>query len=105
MSHAAMLFFAYAVLLIGGGLMGFIKAKSSASLISGTVTGLLSLGVAFLIPSSHHTALICGAILSFVVSMIFILRFFRTKKAMPAIPMIIVSDLVAVASIMLLVRK
>jgi uncharacterized membrane protein (UPF0136 family) len=74
-----------AAVVFGGGLMGYIKASSKASLISGTVSALV-LGITFWI--SMNGRLGEGLIASFVVysllDIIFVLRLIKTKKFMPA---------------------
>ena len=92
------LYIIYGVLLIGGGIMGFAKAKSQASLISGLVTGALALAGAALYSGHKNNIPFGEAVLALIVAAIFISRYVKTRKAMPAIPVIVLSAIVIVAS-------
>jgi uncharacterized membrane protein (UPF0136 family) len=104
MSLISALFIVYGIILIGGGAIGYAKAGSKASLISGIVTGLLALLVA-LVKISPKMDLLLGAILAFAVAMVFMMRYSKTKKAMPAIPMIVISEAIAIFSLITLLKK
>jgi uncharacterized membrane protein (UPF0136 family) len=95
----------YALILIGGGFMGFVKAGSKASLISGIGTGLVAAAAACLYGTAPKTGLIVGAVVSAAAGIVFVLRYVKTKKAMPAVPMMIVSDLVLIASLVFIFTK
>ncbi|MEO7716749.1 MAG: TMEM14 family protein [Capsulimonas sp.] len=113
------LYVIYGVLLIVGGIMGYAKAKSQASLIAGIATGALALiGAGVYDKEIHHIAtslsghalrvggeydnlakiVFAEAFLAMVVATIFISRYAKTKKAMPAIPVIVLSAIVIIAS-------
>ncbi|MCW3058969.1 MAG: small integral rane protein [Capsulimonas sp.] len=92
------LYVIYGVLLIVGGIMGYAKAKSQASLISGVVTGALVLVGAALYLKHVPNIRFAEAFLAAVVATIFISRYAKTKKAMPAIPVIVLSAVVIFAS-------
>jgi uncharacterized membrane protein (UPF0136 family) len=92
----------YALVLIAGGVMGFIKAGSKISLISGLVMGILVTISSYLYASTPKLALMIGTFLSCIAATFFIVRLIKTKKAMPAVPMIIISDGVFLASLILL---
>lgn len=47
-----------------GGLMGFLKAKSIASLVAGSICGALLLTASFLLPDKLNAGLILGLIVS-----------------------------------------
>jgi uncharacterized membrane protein (UPF0136 family) len=84
--------FVFGVLTIAGGVMGFVKAKSNASLIAGGVSGVLLLVAGYLLGSASAQA---GAILGLVVSVAlagrFVPSYLKTKKAMPAGMMAVLS--------------
>jgi uncharacterized membrane protein (UPF0136 family) len=88
----------YVALLIVGGLMGFIKAKSKISLISSlafaVVLALVAVGT---IPQRVVAEIAVGLLL-----VVFGVRFMRTKKIMPSGMMTVVS---LVVLILLLVAK
>lgn len=69
--------YAYAGLVILGGLMGFVKAKSKASLIAGTICGV-AIGVATYLKTTLGLAA-----LSFFFTFFFGIKLVKTKKAMP----------------------
>jgi len=73
-----------AVLVAAGGVMGFVKAKSKASLISGVVSGLI-LAVMFALSASHVKEATIGAFITYtLLDTVFAIRLKKTKKFMPA---------------------
>ena len=107
MQQIAIMYAAYALLLLVGGVIGFSKAKSQASLISGIVTGVVYLLLGLL--STHiqyqGAALTVGAMLAIGLSVFFVMRYTKTRKPMPAMPMSILSALVGIGSIVLYILK
>ena len=77
--------FIFGALTIAGGVVGYVKAKSRASLIAGGISGLLLLLAAYLMTSGSFPA---GRILALVISVLlagrFIPAFLKTRKPMPA---------------------
>jgi uncharacterized membrane protein (UPF0136 family) len=79
---------AYGILSLIGGIMGYAKAKSLISLISGGGAGVLLILFGFLMPSQSWAQ--WGAIAIVILLVVtFIVRLFKTRKAMPAILMIV----------------
>ena len=78
----------YGLLSIGGGTLGYIKSQSKVSLISGGVSGLLLLILGIAIYSGYLWASSVAAIIIALLTIVFIVRYFKTKKFMPAIPMV-----------------
>lgn len=79
----------YGILAIVGGLIGYQKAGSKISLISGTISGiglLLAGIVAFL---GLNWGLPLASLISALLVVVFIIRLAKTKKFMPAGLMII----------------
>jgi uncharacterized membrane protein (UPF0136 family) len=74
----------YGILTLIGGIMGYVKAKSQASLISGLVSGslLIFAGTAQLMGQSW--GLILAAVISAALVIVFIVRLVKTRKFMPA---------------------
>ena len=76
---------------IVGGALGYVRAKSKASLIAGGVSGGLLI-IAGLLPRGGPSF-----ILALLVSVLLLIHFGRTyaakKKPMPAIPMIVLSGI------------
>lgn len=81
----------YGILTLIGGIMGYVKAKSQASLISGLVSGLLLIfaGSAQLMGQSWGLTL--AAAISAVLAIVFIVRLVKTQKFMPAGMLILAS--------------
>ena len=70
----------YIVLLVVGGVIGYLKAKSQASLIaSGSFAALLALVNANVIVVAHLRDILLGALI-----IVFAIRLAKTKKFMPA---------------------
>ena len=68
--------------------MGYLKSQSKISLISGGVSGLLLLIVAGMMNLGLSWAVpIAVGIISLLI-IVFLVRWFKTKKPMPALPMI-----------------
>lgn len=76
--------YVYAALLIIGGIMGYMKAKSKASLIMGIVSGILILVGVALLNTSLKAGMITVVIVSGLLSIVFWKRFMKTRAFMPA---------------------
>ncbi len=75
---------AYGVLAIVGGIMGYVKAKSKASLISGSISGLLVILGGVMQLQGQAWGLIIAAIVTAVLVIVFAMRLAKTRKFMPA---------------------
>ncbi|MDJ0581361.1 TMEM14 family protein [Crocosphaera sp.] len=89
----------YGILLLVGGIFGYIKAKSKPSLISGFISGLLLLISGVLQWQQISVGLILAQILTLVLAIVFAIRLWKTRKFMPAGLMLMVS----VATLVILV--
>jgi len=87
----------YAVLVIAGGIMGYLKAQSRPSLISGLVSGIALL-IAWLITlfQSYNVGIALATLLAIALLIVFAIRFRKTNKFMPAGLMAILSLVCAV---------
>jgi uncharacterized membrane protein (UPF0136 family) len=98
-------FIIFGLLTIAGGVMGYVKAGSTASLIAGSISGVLLLVAAFLLPSHVVAGLAIGGIVSLLLAAQFLPAFFRTGKMMPAGLMSLLSILGVVFTIAAWIRK
>ena len=80
--------FGYGLLSLGGGLMGYIKSQSVVSLVSGGISGVLLLVLAVMKFQGADWAATVAAIVIAGLVLVFAMRWYKTRKPMPAIPMI-----------------
>jgi len=81
---------AYGILAIVGGIMGYAQAQSKASLLSGSISGLLLLVGGVMQLQGQAWGLILAAIVTAALVIVFAIRLAKTRKFMPAGLMIIV---------------
>lgn len=74
----------YAVLILIGGIIGGIKASSYASLISGSLCGILLIGCSIAIFAKKNWGPYAALILTFILDGFFTFRFVKTEAFMPA---------------------
>ena len=75
----------YAVLLAVGGVMGFVKARSRASLVSGILSAIAAVAAAALSFQGYAWGLPLGVTLTIVLFILFGYRYaIRNKKFMPS---------------------
>ena len=98
-------FIVFGLLTIAGGVMGYVKAGSTASLIAGSISGILLLVAAFLLPGHVVVGLVLGGGVSLLLAAQFLPAFFRTGKMMPAGMMSLLSILGVVFAIAAWIRK
>lgn len=100
MSGMVVLYIFYTVVLLAGGVLGFAKTKSAPSLIAGVVSAGL-MDVAAVLLHLHHprSGLGLGAVLSLAMAVFFFSRYRRTGKAMPAVPVVVFSAVVFLATL------
>ena len=80
----------YGLIVAAGGVVGYLKAKSKMSLISGLVSGAALLATWFFIVSTPIKLQVATAIAA-ILLITFIIRFVRTQKFMPAGLMMLLS--------------
>ncbi len=96
----------FGVLTILGGVIGFVKAGSQASLIAGGVSGVLILVAAWLMMNRNALAgVFLGLAISLVLEARFLPAFIKTKKPMPAGMMAVLSMIGVVLSILALNQR
>ncbi len=76
--------FVFGALTAAGGVMGFVKAKSKASLIAGGVSGALLVVAGWLMGTNGRGGLILGLVVALPLAMRFVMTFRKSRKMMPA---------------------
>jgi uncharacterized membrane protein (UPF0136 family) len=74
----------YALVVLLGGVMGYVKAKSQVSLFSGVGSGIGLLVAWFVSRQTPVVGLGLATFIALVLFVVFIIRFFRTRAFMPA---------------------
>jgi uncharacterized membrane protein (UPF0136 family) len=98
-------FILFGVLTIAGGIIGYVKAGSVASIIAGSITGILLLVAAFLLSTHRGAGLAIALVISLLLAVQFIPKFLQTGKAMPAGMMSILSVIGVIAAIVAWIKK
>lgn len=75
---------AYGILAIVGGIIGYVQAQSKASLISGSVSGLLLIIAGVMQLQGQQAGLILATVVTAVLVVVFAIRLIKTRKFMPA---------------------
>ncbi len=89
MTTSAIILWVYILLLVAGGLMGYLKAGSKPSLIASSAFALaLVLCQVGLLPLPHAAEVLLGLLL-----VVFVMRLAKTKKFMPSGLMLAVTAL------------
>lgn len=87
----------YALLVLGGGVMGYTRRGSKPSLIAGSVCGVILLISFFAaLGGSAVTGLVLGLVVALLLLVVFALRYRHTRRMMPAGLMAILSFAAAV---------
>ena len=74
----------YALLVLVGGVMGYLKAKSKVSLFSGIGSGIVLLVAWLLCRQIPIAGLGLAAVIGLVLFVVFVTRFLHTRTFMPA---------------------
>lgn len=98
-------YFIFGVLTIAGGVMGYIKAQSPASLIAGGISGLLLIGAGALIATKTQPGLILGLLVSLALAGRFIPAYMSKQVFMPAGLMSILSVLGIILTILAFIKR
>ncbi|HSS17504.1 MAG TPA: TMEM14 family protein [Candidatus Dormibacteraeota bacterium] len=105
MEPAKIYFIVFGVLTVAGGVVGYVKAGSVASIIAGSITGVLLLVAAFLLPEHRAIGLATAFIISLLLAAQFAPKFIRTGRVMPAGMMSILSVIGIIVAIVAWVKK
>ena len=105
MEAARIYFIIFSVLTVAGGVVGYVKAGSVASIIAGSVTGVLLLVAAFLLSEHHAIGLATAFIVSLLLAAQFVPKFIKTGRVMPAGTMSVLSVIGIIVAIVAWVKK
>jgi uncharacterized membrane protein (UPF0136 family) len=105
MAYMNLVLFGYAAIVLIGGIAGYASAKSTASLASSIPSAILIAIAGVVFGQNARLGLILGFVLSAALAVFFIYRLRKTKKIMPAAPMIVISDIVLLACAYYLVTR
>lgn len=84
MQTMAMVVWGYAVLMATGGVIGYVKVHSKASLISGVGFGLLLLASGYGVWEGSRDSLGASAVIAALLVILFAIRVVKTRKLVPA---------------------
>jgi uncharacterized membrane protein (UPF0136 family) len=76
--------FAYGILAIAGGIIGYIQARSKVSLLSGSISGLLLIFAAYFQLQGQSWGSILAVIVTAILVVVFTFRLVKTRKFIPA---------------------
>ena len=77
-------YFIFGILTIAGGIMGYVKSGSVASVVAGSISGALLLVAGYLLKDKTTAGLILGLVVSLALEARFLPAFVRTHAMMPA---------------------
>jgi uncharacterized membrane protein (UPF0136 family) len=98
-------FILFGVLTIAGGIIGYVKAGSVASIIAGSITGVLLLVAAFMLTEHRGVGLATALVVSLLLAAQFIPKFLQTGRVMPAGMMSILSVIGVIVAIVAWIKK
>jgi uncharacterized membrane protein (UPF0136 family) len=105
MEAAKIYFIIFGLLTIAGGVVGYVKAGSVASIIAGSITGVLLLIAAFVMPEHRVAGLATALIVSLLLAAYFIRKYLSTGAVMPAGMMSVLSVIGIIAAIVAWVKR
>ena len=92
-------YYVYAALLLGGGVMGWRMANSTDSIIGASVFAIVAVAAGVLTRSNPRVGLILGLLDALAVTALFVSRYLKTGKPMPAFGSIGLSVVVLVLTV------
>ncbi len=102
---AKIYFMIFGLLTIVGGVMGYVKAGSTASIIAGAISGIALIVAAWLLPGNVVLGLVIAALVSILLAGRFIPAFMKTGKIMPAGLMAVLSVIGVIVAIVAWIKK
>jgi uncharacterized membrane protein (UPF0136 family) len=105
MDATAIYFLVFGALTIIGGVIGYVKAGSMASIIAGAISGILMLIAGWILPNNRTIGLAIAFVVSLLLATQFVPKLIRTGKVMPAGLMSILSVIGIVVAIAAWLKK
>jgi uncharacterized membrane protein (UPF0136 family) len=105
MEAAKIYFIIFGLLTIAGGIFAYMKVGSVPSIVAGSISGVLLLVAAFLLPQCRAAGLATALIVSVVLAAYFASKYLSTGAVMPAGMMSVLSLIGIIAAIIAWVRK
>jgi len=102
---AKIYFIVFGLLTIVGGVIGYVKAGSTASIVAGAISGIALIVAAFLLPTNVAVGLIIAGVVSIALAGRFIPAFMKTGKMMPAGLMAMLSAIGVVVAIVAWIKR
>ncbi|MFL6520895.1 MAG: TMEM14 family protein [Chthoniobacterales bacterium] len=102
---AKIYFIVFGLLTIVGGVIGYVKAGSTISIISGAIAGIALIVAAFLLPGNTALGLIIAGLVSILLAGRFIPHFMKSGKIMPDALMAALSAIGVVVAIVAWIKK
>jgi len=102
---AKIYFIIFGLLTIVGGVIGYVKASSTASIIAGGISGIALIAAAFLLPGNPPLGLIIAGVVSVLLAGRFIPHFMRSGKIMPDALMAALSLIGVIMAIVAWIKK
>lgn len=102
---AKIYFIVFGLLTIVGGVMGYARAGSMASIIAGSISGILLLLAAFLLPGNAAAGLAIGLVVSIALAGKFVPALLNTGQVMPAGLMSVLSVIGVIVAIVAWLKK
>ena len=102
---AKIYFIIFGLLTIVGGVIGYVKAGSMASIVAGAISGIALIVAAWLLPGNVALGLIIAGVVSIALAGRFIPAFMKTGKVMPAGLMAVLSAIGVVMAIVAWIKK
>ena len=96
LSNMPLIFYLYAAILFGGGIMGYVAARSVMSVIGSAAFAAISIVAGLLTRSNASAGLTVGILNALAVAGFFLYRYQSTGKPMPAFPSIALSIIVII---------
>lgn len=102
---AKIYFIVFGLLTIVGGIIGYVKAGSTASIIAGSVSGILLLVAAFLLPGNLAVGLVLAGVVSLLLAGRFVPAFIKSGNLMPGGMMSVLSVIGVIMAIVAWMKK